>query len=58
MTTYESPCLRGYPEAAAHLLDLGLTPAPNVPALRSMWKAGGHARQCALIIAAAWELVA
>ena len=49
---------RGYPQAALDLLEAGLVPAPNWPALRSMWKAGGASRTAAVLIAQAWELAA
>lgn len=55
---YEPPGDRGYEEAAAHLLALGLTPAPNTAALRAMWKAGGQTRHAASIIVEAWGLAA
>jgi hypothetical protein len=55
---YPAPGERGYPEAALHLIESGLTPAPNREGLRAMWKAGGYSRQSAEIIARAWELVA
>jgi len=48
-----APC-RGYEDAARHLLDQGLLPAPNLPALRGMWAAGGESRRAAQVIAAAW----
>jgi hypothetical protein len=55
---YEPPGERGYPQAALHLLELGLTPAPNREGLRLLWRRGGHSRQAAEFIAQAWELVA
>lgn len=45
----------GYAQAAAHLLQLGLTPAPNLPALRNMWRAGGDNQRLAIQIAQRWE---
>jgi hypothetical protein len=48
----------GYADAALHLLECGLLPAPNLDGLRLMWKAGGYSRQSAEFIAQAWELVA
>jgi hypothetical protein len=48
--------LRAYECAASHLLAVGLTPAPDVPALRVMWKAGPESRRMAQIIADRWEL--
>ena len=55
---YQEPGERSYPAAAHHLLELGLTPAPNLLALRSMWKAGGDSRYQADIIVKTWELEA
>lgn len=55
---YPPPGERGYPEAAAHLLSCGLTPAPNVAAVRSMWKVGGESRRIAQVIAERWECAA
>jgi hypothetical protein len=55
---YNRPGVAGYADAAAHLIELGLCPAPNVPALRAMWKAGGDNRYRAEFIAKTWELVA
>jgi hypothetical protein len=50
------PSTRGYADAAEHLLALGLTPAPNVPALRDMWREGGETQRAAYRIATAWEV--
>jgi hypothetical protein len=33
-------------------------PAPNLLALKSMWKAGGESRRAAEAIVEAWDLVA
>lgn len=55
---YERPGVRGYEEAALHLLDCGVTPAPNRDGLRAMWRRDEHSRQAAVFIAQAWELVA
>jgi hypothetical protein len=49
---------RAYEAAASHLLGHGLTPAPNVPAMRAMWKRGGPSRRAAELIAEAWKLPA
>lgn len=46
---------RGYAEAAQHLLDVGLTPAPNLAAMRDMWRHGGDEQRAALAIADRWE---
>ena len=54
---YEPPTA-GYEEAAAHLIELGLTPAPNRVGLQRMWKRGGHQRRDAKLIVACWGLVA
>jgi hypothetical protein len=50
------PGVRGYPEAAAHLLGHGYTPAPNIPAMREMWKSGPETRALARIIAERWAV--
>ena len=55
---YEPPGERGYPEAASHLLELGLTAAPNLPALRAMYKSGGDDRRVAEVIARRWDIAA
>jgi hypothetical protein len=55
---YPGPGERGYAAACAHLLELGLTPAPNPAGLRAMWMAGGQSRRAAAVIAARWGLVA
>jgi hypothetical protein len=48
--------LWAYEAAAAHLLAVDLTPAPDVPALRAMWARGGASRRMAEIIAHRWEM--
>jgi len=53
---YEPPRVRGYEQAALHLLGHGLTPAPNSAALRELRKAGGEKRDAADLIAERWEL--
>jgi hypothetical protein len=50
------PTTVGYEAAALHLLEHGLTPAPNREGLQAMWRRGGHCRQAAEFIAEAWEL--
>jgi hypothetical protein len=55
---YEPPGVSGYEAAARHLLDHGLVAAPNLPALREMWKAGGESRRVAQVIFEWWDLVA
>jgi hypothetical protein len=51
---YEPPGVIGYEDAAFHLLSMGLTPAPNLPAMRAMWAAGGESRRVAQVIAERW----
>jgi hypothetical protein len=46
----------GYPEAAEHLLGLGLLPAADRDGLRVMYRRGGSCRQAAKVIAQAWGL--
>jgi len=53
---YEPPTA-GYEDAAAHLLELGLTPAPDIPALQAMWKSGRDSRAVAQLIVERWGLV-
>lgn len=53
---YLGPGERGYEDAAGNLLDHGLTPAPNLLALRSMWKASTDSRRVAQVIGERWEL--
>jgi hypothetical protein len=50
---YEPPGPRGYEQAAQHLLERGLLPAPNREGLQVM-----RDRQAAQHIAQAWELAA
>jgi len=52
------PVSVGYAAAAAHLIELGLIPAPNVDALRAMWRVGGYHRQTAEVIAERWGMTA
>lgn len=54
---YEPPAA-SYEAAAAHLLELGLTPAPNLPALRAMWKTRGEGQRAAWAICERWDLIA
>lgn len=51
---HERPGERGYRDAAHHLAAHGLCPAPNVAALRDMWKAGGESRRVAAVISDRW----
>jgi hypothetical protein len=53
-----APSSAGYEDAAAHLLELGLTPAPNREGLRRMRRRGAHSRRAAELIAERWDLVA
>lgn len=51
------PCgPRGYEAAASHLLERGLTPAPDREGLRVMWSRGGHHRTTAQLVVARWEM--
>lgn len=45
----------GYRDAAEHLLASGLAPAPNLPAMRTMWKRGGNEQRLAMRIAELWQ---
>jgi len=51
-------CIDGYRDAAQHLLAHGLTPAPNIAAMRDMWKRGGADQLLAVQIANLWEVSA
>jgi len=46
----------GYRDACEHLLAEGLTPAPNLDALRVMWQRRGEEQRLAIRIAEAWEV--
>lgn len=50
--------LDAYQDAAEHLLDLNLLPAPNVVAMRQMWRRGGDTQRLARRIAEQWEISA
>jgi hypothetical protein len=52
---YEPPTA-GYEQAAMHLLELGLPPAPNPEAMTAMWTAGAEGRRLARVIAERWEM--
>ncbi len=54
---YQAPTA-GYEDAAAHLLELGLAPAPHPAAMQQMRQSGGESRRTAQVIAKRWELVA
>jgi hypothetical protein len=59
-------CLCGWPEltldsyeaAAQHLLDHDLTPHPDLPAMRAMWRRGGSSQRLAHRIAQRCEVIA
>jgi hypothetical protein len=51
---YEPPRERAYEQAAMHLLDSGLMPAPNREGLLGMHRSGGVSRKAAQRIARAW----
>jgi hypothetical protein len=48
----------GYFDAVRHLLAQGLTPAPNLPAMRVGWRWGGHEQHLARRISELWEVAA
>lgn len=48
----------GYRDAAESLLAQGLPPAPNIQAMRMMWRRGGHDQQIARRISELWEVAA
>jgi len=45
----------GYSDAGQHLLDRGLTPAPNLPAMRVLWRRCGEDQRLAREISEPWE---
>lgn len=48
--------LDAYATAAEHLLNLNLPPAPNIGAMRRLWRRGGAGQRLAVRIAERWEL--
>lgn len=48
----------GYRDAAQHLIDVGLTPAPNLRAMRVMWRRGAGEQRLAVRLAERWEVAA
>jgi hypothetical protein len=48
----------GYYATARHLLAAGMLPAPNVPAMRLMWRRDVEQRELARYIAERWEVSA
>jgi len=50
------PVSTGYSQAVMHLIGLGLLPAPNRDALRTMHRAGGCYRRAATLVGERWEL--
>lgn len=52
---YGPPTSSGYPAAAAHLIGLGLTPAPHRQALEAMRRRGGRSLRAAKLIAERWD---
>ena len=48
----------GYLDAALHLLSHGLTPAPDIAAMRVMWRRGGDDQRLARIISERWQVTA
>lgn len=49
---------KGYALAVEHLLAAGLSPWPDVQALREMWRADDRQRRIARTIAERWEVAA
>ena len=48
----------GYQAAAQHLMAHGMVPAPNVDAMRVMWRLGGDDQRLAVRLADYWEVAA
>ena len=53
---FYEPTSASYEAAATHLLECGLTPAPNREGLQAMRTRGAHHRQSAKLIAERWDL--
>jgi len=49
---------RSWLDAAAHLLEQGLLPAPDLDAMRTAWRTGGADRALALKVAERWDVAA
>jgi hypothetical protein len=50
--------VEGYYATAQHLLAAGLLPAPNVPAMRILWRQDGEQRRVARLVAERWDVAA
>jgi hypothetical protein len=50
--------LDAYRDTALMLLSVGLTPAPNLPAMRMLWRRGGADRDLVSQISSRWEVAA
>ena len=48
----------GFRDAAKHLLASGMTPAPDLTAMRALWRRGGAERDLVRAIAERWEIAA
>jgi hypothetical protein len=48
----------GYCAAAAHLIGMGLLPAPDLGAMRLMWRRDSEQRRLSRYIAERWEVAA
>jgi hypothetical protein len=48
----------GYYAAAQHLIAAGFLPAPNIPAMRLMWRRDDEQRELVRYIAERWEVAA
>lgn len=46
-----------YADAVASILDAGMTPAPFLPELRTMWRRGGMDRRLARTLSERWAIV-
>jgi hypothetical protein len=53
---YDASGIGGYEAATAHLLEVGLTPAPDLDGLRVMRRRGGRHRRTAETITERWGL--
>lgn len=48
----------GYRDAVEHLLSQGLAPAPDLRALRILWRRSGEDRRLAMCVTETWEVAA
>jgi hypothetical protein len=54
----ERPSADTYAAAARHLLEHGLTPAPDIEAMRTLWRRSQEDRELVRTISSRWEMSA